>query len=72
MRTASISIDGEEIARATIRDDVAPDQLAITVLKAIRDVPAPRKTRRDKGKRKLPRGAYVAPHIDHPHQTDDT
>lgn len=64
MRTASISIDGVEIARASIRDDVAEDQLAITVLKAIRDVPAPRKTRADKGKRKpqlLPPAANPQP-----------
>ncbi len=64
MRRASISIDGEEIVNAAIRDDVSPDQLAITVLKAIRDVPAPRKTRADKGRRKpqlLPPAANPQP-----------
>lgn len=49
MRTASITIDGEEVARAQIRDDIRPDTLALTILKAIRDVPAPRKPRSDKG-----------------------
>lgn len=64
MRVVSITVDGEPVCTATIRDDVALDQLAITVLKAIRDVPAPRKTRSDAGQRKprvLPPAATPQP-----------
>lgn len=59
MRTASIHIDGQEVARAQIRDDIQPDALAITILKAIRDVPLPRKPRVDRGTTRKP---AVLPH----------
>jgi len=42
--------DGEELLRVQVRDDVEPDQLTIAVLKAIREIKLPRKTRCDAGK----------------------
>jgi hypothetical protein len=61
MRTASIHINGEEIARAQIRDDIDPSLLAIVILKAIRDVPLPRKQRSDAGATRKPKIEVLPP-----------